>query len=53
LQAAYQRAKNLLVEHREKMENLVEVLMERETLDSTEFLQIMKGEYGDLAFDNE
>lgn len=53
LQAGYERAKKLLIEHREKMENLVEILMERETLDSTEFQQIMNGEYGDLALDGE
>ena len=53
LQTGYQRAKNILLEHREKMETLVDILMERETLDSTEFQQIMNGQYGDLAFDNE
>jgi len=46
LQSAYQRAKNILLENREKMERLVDVLMEVETLDSNEFVQIMDGTYG-------
>lgn len=45
LQTGYQRAKNILLEHREKMEQLVEVLLERETLDSSEFVEIMDGTY--------
>lgn len=40
---AYSRARNLLVEQREKMETLVRILLERETLDSTEFGDIMDG----------
>ena len=34
LQNAYDRAKGILSEQRDKMETLVEILMERETLDS-------------------
>ncbi len=41
LTTAYQRAKNILLENRDKMEDLVKVLLERETLDSTEFVEIM------------
>lgn len=43
LQSAYQRAKTILTEQRHKMEKLVEVLLERETLDSKEFVEIMDG----------
>ncbi len=43
LQTAYQRAKNILLENRDKMETLVEILMERETLDSSEFVDIIDG----------
>ncbi len=43
LQAAYQRAKNLLTERREKMEELVAVLIEQETLNADEFVQIVDG----------
>jgi cell division protease FtsH len=46
LQTAYQRAKAILVENKEKMEELVQILMERETLDSHEFADIMEGNYG-------
>ncbi|MEO1287667.1 MAG: ATP-dependent zinc metalloprotease FtsH [Chloroflexota bacterium] len=53
LQTGYERAKTILNENRENMEKLVKILLERETLDSAEFTQIMNGEYGDLAFDNE
>jgi cell division protease FtsH len=52
LQSAYQRARNILLENRERMEQLVQILMERETLDSEEFRQIMEGSYGSLALDN-
>ncbi len=43
LQAAYERAKGLLTERRDKMEELVEILIERETLNSEEFVQIVDG----------
>ena len=49
LQTGYQRAKNILLENREKMENLVEILLERETLDSTDFSAIMNGDFGNLS----
>ena len=48
---AYNRARSILSEHKEKMETLVEILMERETLDSSEFVDIMDGKFGNLAFD--
>jgi len=53
LQAGYQRAKNILLEHREKMEQLVEILLERETLDSSEFVKIMNGTFGASSFDTD
>jgi cell division protease FtsH len=43
LTTAYQRARSLLIENREKVEELVAVLLERETLDRTEFVEIMNG----------
>jgi len=46
---AYQRAKNILLENREKMEELVKVLLERETLDNTEFVEIMAGAKGSAS----
>lgn len=46
LQASYQRAKNILTEYRDKMEQLVDILIERETLDSSEFQDIMNGTFG-------
>jgi cell division protease FtsH len=41
LQTAYQRARTFLTEYRAKMEELVGVLMERESLDGMEFTQLM------------
>jgi len=43
LQSAYERAKNLLTEQRGKMEELVEILIERETLNAEEFVAIVDG----------
>ncbi|QPC85281.1 ATP-dependent zinc metalloprotease FtsH [Phototrophicus methaneseepsis] len=44
LQSAYQRAKNLLLEYHEQMQTLVRVLIERETLTSSEFVEIIEGD---------
>ncbi|MCY4464443.1 MAG: ATP-dependent zinc metalloprotease FtsH [Chloroflexi bacterium] len=46
LQQAYQRAKDLLTARREKMEELVAVLIEQETLNSEEFVAIVDGAVG-------
>jgi len=43
LQNAYDRAKGILSEQRDKMEMLVEILMERETLTAEEFVEIIDG----------
>ena len=43
LQAAYKRAKNLLTEQRDKMDELVQILIERETLNAEEFVTIVEG----------
>ncbi len=43
LQGAYDRARTILTQYKEKMEHLVGILMERETLDSTEFVAVMQG----------
>jgi len=43
LQAAYQRAKDILLDQRGKMEELVEILIERETLNADEFVEIVDG----------
>ena len=44
LQGAYERARDTLAQYRDKMERLVHILMERETLDSSDFIAIMQGE---------
>jgi len=39
----YQRAKQILVANRDKMDAIVEVLMQKETIEREEFLQLMQG----------
>lgn len=43
LEKAYTRAKTILIEQRDKMEELTQILIERETLTSAEFVEIMDG----------
>ena len=43
LEKAYTRAKDILSEQREKMEELTQILIERETLTAAEFVDIMNG----------
>lgn len=40
----YERAKQILTENRDKLDAIVQALLERETLNRTEFLAILKGE---------
>jgi len=41
----YLRAKTILLEHRDKMVRLAEVLLEQETVDRNEFLELMRDDY--------
>ena len=43
LQAAYERAKGLLTEQKDTMDELVQILIERETLNADEFVEIVDG----------
>jgi cell division protease FtsH len=43
LTTSYNRAKSILLENRAKLDTLVEVLLERETLDRTTFEELMNG----------
>jgi cell division protease FtsH len=43
LQTAYHRAKNILMENREKLESLAVILIEHETLDRQAFEEVMQG----------
>ena len=43
LQTAYQRAKSVLLDNRDKLEQIAHVLMEQETLDKTGFEDLMAG----------
>jgi cell division protease FtsH len=44
IEKSYQRALDILTEHWDKVEEVVETLMDRETINKDEFLQIMAGE---------
>lgn len=52
MEAAYDRARRILVENREKMDTIVKVLLERETLEREEFEALMKGATTDSVSDN-
>jgi cell division protease FtsH len=51
LQIGYKRAKDILTENMDKIEMLVEVLVERETLTSDEFIEVMNGGTAPAMFD--
>lgn len=42
IDAAYERAKKILVDNREKMDEIVQILLEKETLESEEFQSLME-----------
>ncbi len=41
---AYDRAKNLLIEHRDVLDRIAEYLLERETLSADEFVKVVEGQ---------
>jgi cell division protease FtsH len=43
LQTAYHRAKNILMENRDKLDRLASILIEHETLDRQQFEEVMEG----------
>lgn len=43
MEAAYERAKSIILENRQKMDMIVKVLLERETLEREEFEALMEG----------
>ena len=43
MDAAYDRAKGILGENRDKMDDIVKVLLEKETLEREEFLALLEG----------
>ena len=45
IEDAYQRAKDILSEHRHDLENITQILLRRETLDREEFLRLLEGEH--------
>ena len=49
VESCHERAKSLLIEHRDKLDKIVEVLLERESLDQAEVASLLK--YGCLPAD--
>ena len=49
IQGAYNRAENILVEHRDQLDNLARLLIEREKLDGEQFERFMQGKPLDEA----
>jgi cell division protease FtsH len=44
IEDAYQRAKDILSEHRRDLENITQILLRRETIEREEFLRLLEGE---------
>ena len=44
IEDAYQRAKDILSEHRMDLENITQILLRRETIERDEFLRLLEGE---------
>lgn len=49
LQTAYNRARGILTENRDKLDTLADILIERETLDRQNFEEVMSGNFGAAA----
>jgi len=47
IEECYQRAREILMRNRDKMDRIVQALMERENLSREEFLALMRDEEGD------
>src|SRR3954462_15661489 len=50
VEAAHQRAKDLLTEHRQRLETISEVLLKRETIEKEEFVALLAGKTEDEVF---
>jgi cell division protease FtsH len=53
VEEAHQTAKDILSEHREQMDRISKILLERETIDSEEFVQLLDGKSEDEVFGSE
>jgi len=50
IEEAHQRARDILVEHREQLERLSQILLRRETIERPEFLRLLAGEAEEEVF---
>jgi cell division protease FtsH len=50
IEEAHQRARDILVEHREDLENLSQILLRRETIEREEFIALLNGEPEAVVF---
>ena len=53
VEEAHQTAQGMLAEHREELERLSKILLERETIDAEEFVQLLAGESAEEVFGDE
>jgi cell division protease FtsH len=53
VEEAHQSAKDVLTEHREQLDTLSEILLERETIDAKEFVALLGGASPEDVFDSE
>jgi cell division protease FtsH len=50
VEAAHQRAKDLLTEHRDRLETISEILLKRETIEKEEFVALLAGKSEEEVF---
>jgi cell division protease FtsH len=53
VEEAHQTAKDILSDHREQMDHISKILLERETIDSSEFEQLLEGRSEEEVFGSE
>jgi cell division protease FtsH len=53
VEEAHQTAKDILTEHRDPLDKISKILLERETIDAEEFVQLLEGKSEDEVFGDE
>jgi cell division protease FtsH len=53
VEEAHQTAKDLLVEHREQLDKISKILLERETIDAEQFVKLLEGASEEDVFGDE
>jgi cell division protease FtsH len=53
VEEAHQTAKDILTEHREPLDRISKILLERETIDAAQFVELLNGKSEDEVFGDE